>query len=163
MNEVPVNAIIKINLDQIFYIKGLKDYVKIILKGSDKAFLSLMSLKSLEQQLPTERFMRIHRLYIINLSLINHIERNRVIINSTRITIADIYKEKFMKYIESRSMNSWKIFKEYLVPDQYRIYYCPLNYGQPSLQETPLKKAGCQESLLSILNKNTDCLLPKGL
>ncbi len=97
--------LIKINLDSISYIEGLKDYVKIILTDKERAVLSLMSLKSLEQQLPADKFMRIHRSYIINLSLISQIERNQVIIGNTRITIADIYKEKFMKYIESKSMN----------------------------------------------------------
>jgi len=97
--------LIKINLNQILFIEGLKDYVKINLANKEKPVLSLMSLKSLEQQLPADKFMRIHRSYIINLSQIEQIERNQVIIDNTRITIADIYKEKFMKYIDSRSMN----------------------------------------------------------
>ncbi|HOY30908.1 MAG TPA: LytTR family DNA-binding domain-containing protein [Bacteroidales bacterium] len=97
--------LIKIDLGQILFIEGLKDYVKIVLLDKEKSVLSLMSLKSLELQLPPEQFMRIHRSYIINLNKIEQIERNQVIIGKTRITIADIYKEKFMKYIDSKSMS----------------------------------------------------------
>ncbi|HNX07797.1 MAG TPA: LytTR family DNA-binding domain-containing protein, partial [Bacteroidales bacterium] len=97
--------LIKISLDQILYIEGLKDYVKIFMTDKEKPVLTLMSLKSLEQQLPCEKFMRIHRSYIINLGFIDQIERNQVVIRSARITIADIYKENFLRHIASRSVN----------------------------------------------------------
>lgn len=98
--------LIKINLSKVLFIEGLKDYVKIKLIDKEKSVLSLMSLKSLEQQLPADKFMRIHRSYIINLSHIDQVERNQVVIGNTRITIADIYKENFAKYIASKSMNA---------------------------------------------------------
>lgn len=97
--------LIKISLDQILYIEGLKDYVKIFMTDKEKPVLTLMSLKSLEQQLPYDKFMRIHRSYIINLGFIDQIERNQVVIRSARITIADIYKENFLRHIASRSVN----------------------------------------------------------
>ena len=97
--------LIKISLDQILYIEGLKDYVKIFMADKERPVLTLMSLKSLEQQLPYDKFMRIHRSFIINLGFIDQIERNQVVIRSTRITIADIYKENFLRYIASRSVN----------------------------------------------------------
>jgi len=97
--------LIKISLDQILYIEGLKDYVKIFMADKERPVLTLMSLKSLEQQLPNDKFMRIHRSFIINLGFIDQIERNQVVIRSTRITIADIYKENFLRYIASRSVN----------------------------------------------------------
>lgn len=97
--------LIKINLDHILYIEGLKDYVKIFTVDKDKPVLTLMSLKLLEQQLPHEIFMRIHRSYIINLNYIEQVERNQVVIKNTRISIADIYKESFLRHIASRSVN----------------------------------------------------------
>ncbi|HOH83276.1 MAG TPA: LytTR family DNA-binding domain-containing protein [Bacteroidales bacterium] len=97
--------LIKINLDHILYIEGLKDYVKIFIVDKNKPVLTLMSLKLLEQQLPHEIFMRIHRSYIINLNYIEQVERNQVVIKNTRISIADIYKESFLRHIASRSVN----------------------------------------------------------
>jgi DNA-binding LytR/AlgR family response regulator len=98
--------LIKIYLRDILVIEGLKDYVKIHLQQSDKALLSLISLKSLEEQLPESKFLRVHRSFIINLDCIDMIERNQVIIRDMRITIAEQYREKFSKFIASRSMNS---------------------------------------------------------
>ncbi|MEI6123393.1 MAG: LytTR family DNA-binding domain-containing protein [Bacteroidota bacterium] len=98
--------LIRIQLSDILFIEGLKDYVKIHIKNEPKAVLSLMSLKALETQMPESKFLRIHRSFIINLDCIELIERNQVLINKTRISIADIYKDKFTKYIAARSMNS---------------------------------------------------------
>lgn len=96
---------VKINLGDVFYFEGLKDYVKIHLQDQPKPVLSLMSLKTLEEQLPPSRFMRVHRSYIINLSKIEAVERGHVIINKSLITVADNYKEKFNEYLSSKSLN----------------------------------------------------------
>ena len=56
--------LVRIALDDILYIEGLKDYVKVHLKGLEKATLSLTSLKALEEKLPSKRFMRVHRSFI---------------------------------------------------------------------------------------------------
>jgi two-component system, LytTR family, response regulator LytT len=95
---------IKVVLEDVLYIEGLKDYVKIWLAGNSRPLLSLMSLKSLEEELPEKTFMRIHRSFIINLKKIHSIERNQVIINDARITIAEQYREKFLNYISGRSI-----------------------------------------------------------
>lgn len=96
---------LKVNLDEIYYFEGLKDYVKIWLTTQEKSILTLMSLKKLEQELPPEKFMRIHRSFIIAMDKIEVIERNQVIIRGERITIADQYKDKFQAFIESNSFN----------------------------------------------------------
>ncbi|WP_312420882.1 LytTR family DNA-binding domain-containing protein [Epilithonimonas sp.] len=95
---------IKINFSEILYIEGLKDYVKIYLKDNPKAILTLMSLKKLEEELPSENFMRIHRSYIIALDKIEAIERNHIVIGKEQISIAPNYKDSLMEYIGGKSL-----------------------------------------------------------
>jgi DNA-binding LytR/AlgR family response regulator len=96
---------IKINLDEVYYFEGLKDYIKIWLTSQTKPVLTLMSLKTLEQELSEEKFMRIHRSFIIALDKVESVERNQVIINKERISIAEQYKNKFQNFIETKSLN----------------------------------------------------------
>ncbi|TWP26560.1 response regulator transcription factor [Apibacter muscae] len=96
---------IKISFHKILYIEGLKDYVKIWLKDEPKPILTLMSLKKLEEELPKDRFMRVHRSFIISLEHIQSIEKNQVIIHQQYITISDQHKESFYKFIQSNSIN----------------------------------------------------------
>ncbi len=63
--------LVKIEYEKIIYIEGLKDYVKIYLTDHPKPILTLMTLKSLEERLPSTQFMRVHRSYIVNLTKIN--------------------------------------------------------------------------------------------
>ena len=77
---------IKINFSEILYIEGLKDYVKIYTSSHPRPILTLMSLKKLEEELPSEQFMRVHRSYIISLEKIEAIERNHVVIKDGFIT-----------------------------------------------------------------------------
>jgi DNA-binding LytR/AlgR family response regulator len=95
---------LKINFDEVLYFEGLKDYIKIWLVNQPKAILTLMSLKSLEEELPESKFMRIHRSFIVALDKIEEIERNQVIINKQRITVAEQYKNKFQKFISKNSI-----------------------------------------------------------
>ncbi len=96
---------LKINLDEVFYFEGLKDYIKIWIRTQEKPVLTLMSLKTLEKELPEKKFMRVHRSFIIALDKVESVERGQVIINKERITIADQYKNKFQSFIEVRSFN----------------------------------------------------------
>lgn len=92
----------RINLADILYIEGLREYVKIILK-EEKPVLSLMSLKSMEDKLPENAFMRVHRSFIVNLNEVQTIERSRIVFGKTYIPVSDQYKEKFQKFIEKKS------------------------------------------------------------
>ncbi len=96
--------LVKINLHKVLYIEGLKDYAKIFLADQTRPVMTLMSLKSLEEQLPSDQFMRIHRSFIIHLDKIDMIERNKVVIGQVGITIADAYKEAFQSYLSNKSM-----------------------------------------------------------
>ncbi|WP_072881110.1 LytR/AlgR family response regulator transcription factor [Flagellimonas taeanensis] len=95
---------LKVSLDSILYIEGLKDYVKILLKDNPKPILTLMSLKILEQELPSSRFMRVNRSYIVALHHIEEIERNLILIDKTQITISEQHKAKFQEYLNRNSI-----------------------------------------------------------
>jgi two-component system, LytTR family, response regulator len=104
-NSIFVKAdykLIQIEYSNILYIEGLKDYVKFYLEGNAKPILSLMSMKSLEENLPETKFMRVHRSFIVNLDKINTIERNRIVFGKEYIPISDNYKENFQKFINER-------------------------------------------------------------
>ena len=96
---------IKINLDDVYYFEGLKDYIKIWLLSQPKPILTLMSLKTLEEELPENRFMRVHRSFIVALDKITVIERGQILINNERITVAEQYKNKFQQFIDRKSFN----------------------------------------------------------
>jgi two-component system response regulator LytT len=87
--------LVRIALNDIMYIEGLKDYVKIYLQDKEKPLLSLTSLKALEEKLPSKRFMRVHRSFIVSLNKINSITRNALQIGKVNITVGDQYKEPF--------------------------------------------------------------------
>ena len=89
----------RINFNDILYIEGQKDYVKVYLYSEDKPILSLNSVKSLEQKLPEEKFMRVHRSFIVNLNRIEVIERSRIVFGKTFIPISDQYKDKFQEFL----------------------------------------------------------------
>lgn len=90
----------RINFNDILYIEGLKDYVKVFTINAPKPILSLTSLKLLESKLPENRFMRIHRSFIVNLEKIDTIERNRIVFGKEYIPVSDQYKEKFQEYLD---------------------------------------------------------------
>lgn len=90
----------RINFDDILYIEGLKDYIKVYTTGETKPVLSLNSIKSLESKLPAEKFMRVHRSYIVNLDRIETIERSRIIFGKTYIPVSEQYKDKFQEYLD---------------------------------------------------------------
>ncbi len=96
---------VKINLDDVIYFEGLKDYIKIWLKDQPRPVLTLMSLKALEEELPADKFMRVHRSYIIALGKIETVERGQAIMNGTRISIAEPYKARFQSFISKRSLS----------------------------------------------------------
>jgi DNA-binding LytR/AlgR family response regulator len=96
--------LMQIAVKDILYIEGLKDYVKIYTEGSDKSIMTLISMKALERSLPTQRFMRVHRSYIVNLSKIRVIERNRIVFGKAVIPISESYKQAFADYIAQRTL-----------------------------------------------------------
>ncbi|MEP5254217.1 MAG: LytTR family DNA-binding domain-containing protein [Winogradskyella arenosi] len=96
---------LRIKLADVLYFEGLKDYIKIWIKDNPKPILTLMSLKSLEEELPSTQFMRVHRSFIVSLDNIDVIERSQIIINDQRITVSEHYKPKFLEFINNNSLN----------------------------------------------------------
>ena len=94
----------QIELERILYIEGLKDYVKIHVEDEPHPVLSLMSLKSLEEQLPADRFIRVHRSYIVQPAKIRTIERNSIVFGRERIPISDNYRQAFFDFLSDRSL-----------------------------------------------------------
>lgn len=92
--------VIRINFKDIKYIESKREYVKIFLEGSEP-ITTLMSIKKLEETLPGNMFMRVHRSFIVNLDKITVVERNRIVFdNKVYIPISENYGEKFQEYME---------------------------------------------------------------
>ena len=95
--------LVQIELRNILYIEGLKDYIKIYEEGVAKPILSLMSMKSMEEQLPASRFMRVHRSYIVQKDKIRVIDRGRIVFGKTYIPVSDSYKQAFQEFLDGKS------------------------------------------------------------
>ncbi len=96
--------IIRINFSEITYIQGMSEYVKIHLSNR-KPIMSLISLKSLEAQLPASMFMRVHKSYIVNLQKVNMIERNEIVYDDgTIIPVSQQYKTQFQEFLDKNFM-----------------------------------------------------------
>ncbi len=92
---------VKINLADILYIEGLKDYVKIYLAGKEKPILTLMSLKSLEEKLQQSNFMRVHRSYIISINKIDALTKSNIHIGNKEIPVGELYVENILKLLDN--------------------------------------------------------------
>ena len=95
--------LLRVCLDDILYIEGLKDYVRIHLKNGDK-IMSLMSMKKLEDFLPRPEFLRTHRSYIVRMPEVQSIDRFRIVFGETFIPISDNYKEDVQQYLDQHTL-----------------------------------------------------------
>ena len=95
---------IKIFLNDIIYIESMKDYAKIFLTSQSSPIITLLSLKKLNEELPKENFMRVHRSFIVSLEKIEIVEKNQIIFGKQRITVAEPYREQFENFINARSI-----------------------------------------------------------
>ena len=94
---------VRINISDIRYVEGMSEYLKIYLEGEKKPLIVLLSMKRLEERLPSNTFMRIHRSYIINLKKIREVNKNRVVLGEDAyLPIGDLYKETFNDYLTSK-------------------------------------------------------------
>ncbi|PAW95125.1 DNA-binding response regulator [Mucilaginibacter sp. MD40] len=92
--------LVKIQITDILYIEGLKDYVKIFLKNQDKPLLTLISLKNLEERLAASGFIRIHRSFIVAKNAVTAVTKNTLQIGELTIPVTDQYKEAFSEFIK---------------------------------------------------------------
>jgi len=94
--------LVKINYDDILFVEGLKDYVTIVTKT--QKIVSLQRLKSLEAQLPPDKFIRIHHSYIIAIKAVDTIHKGEVQIGGHLIPISDSYRKAFKEFVERNQM-----------------------------------------------------------
>jgi two-component system, LytTR family, response regulator len=94
--------LVKVVFDDILYVEGLKDYVTIHL--SNQKIVSLQRLKTLEEQLPSDKFIRIHNSFIVALRSIDVVHKNHVQIRNAQIPIGETYKKSFREFIEQNRM-----------------------------------------------------------
>ncbi len=96
--------LIKIKFDEILYIEGLKDYIKVYISGGRKPIMSLMNMKKLEDFLPQPQFLRVHRSFIVNMEKIEMIDRGRIVVDNVFIPVSESYKEKVQNYIDNHTL-----------------------------------------------------------
>jgi len=92
--------LVKVRLDEILYVEGLKDYVTI--HTSSQKITTLQRMKALEEQLPADKFIRIHNSYIVALDAIDVIQKNEVSIGSVSLPIGDTYRKSFKEFIDKK-------------------------------------------------------------
>lgn len=85
---------VRVDYEDILYVEGLKDYVKIFLKGRERPLLTQMSLKSVAQTLPDDRFVRVHRSFIVAVDKVESISRTHIVAGATDIPIGDTYRSQ---------------------------------------------------------------------
>ena len=91
---------LRIDINKILYVESQSEYVRIYL-DNDKPIMTLLSMKALEERLPSDRFMRVHRSYLVNSAKITAVANNRIIIGrETYIPIGNQYKERFNLFVD---------------------------------------------------------------
>jgi DNA-binding LytR/AlgR family response regulator len=94
--------VVTVHVADIRYVEGMSEYLKVWVEGEAKPIITLLSMKRMEERLPAT-FMRIHRSYIVNLTKIQEVNKNRVILDArTYLPVGDLYKEAFQTYLQSR-------------------------------------------------------------
>ena len=94
--------IVKVAIKDIRYVEAMSEYLKVHVVNEPKPIVTLLSMKKMEERLP-DNFMRIHRSYIINLNMIQEVNKNRVIMDAdTYLPIGDMYKETFQAYLDTK-------------------------------------------------------------
>ena len=94
--------IVKVSISDIRYVEAMSEYLKVHLESEPKPIVTLLSMKKMEERLP-DNFMRIHRSYIVNLTKIQEVNKNRIIMDAdTYLPIGDMYKDTFQAYLDTK-------------------------------------------------------------
>ncbi len=92
------NKYIKVNLNEILYVEGLKNYISVY--TANQRHITYQTLRDFEQQLPPQQFMRVHKSYIVPLAQISTVDGNALFINNQMIPIGESYRQVFFKAIK---------------------------------------------------------------
>ena len=98
--------ILRIDFSDILYVEGLKDYVKIYLDTQSRPIISLSSMRAMEEALPSDRFFRIHRSYIVNMDKVRVFERGQIVFGDKRLSVSDSYKERVNAFISGNLLQT---------------------------------------------------------
>ncbi len=90
--------LLRIDFSQVLYLEALRDYVAIHTSDGNK-ILTLQSMSSFEKELPAHLFARIHKSYVVSISKISFIEKNRVVIGDQFLPVGETYKTAFLQKI----------------------------------------------------------------
>ena len=94
---------LRVPVDSIIYVESMSEYVRIFVEGNAKPIVSLMSMKKIEEALPKNSFMRVHRSYLVNLDKIKEVAKMRIVYEgNVYVPIGDMYKENFFEYIDTK-------------------------------------------------------------
>lgn len=93
------NRIEKVELDDILFIEGMKDYLRI--HTTSRKIMTLQSFSGIQKHLPENRFIRVHNSYIVSFNKIENIERSRIKIGTMLIPISEKYRDSFFRSIKS--------------------------------------------------------------
>ncbi len=96
--------LVQIELSKIQYVEGLKDYLKIYLEGETKPIISHITMKNMEEMLPENLFLRVHRSFIVQKHHIKVVEHNRIVFGKTYIPVSDSYKIVFQEFLEKQTL-----------------------------------------------------------
>ncbi len=96
--------LVRIDYDDLLYVEGVKDYVKLYFAEGRKPIMSLMNMKKIEDYLPKPQFLRVHRSFIVNMVKVSMIDRGRIVIGDTLIPISESYKEAVQEYIDNHTL-----------------------------------------------------------
>lgn len=92
---------LRVPISSIKYIESMSEYVRIFVEGCSKPIVSLLSMKKIEECLPADVFMRVHRSYLVNLNKVKEVSKMRIVYDGdVYVPIGDIYKDKFFEYID---------------------------------------------------------------
>jgi two-component system LytT family response regulator len=90
----------KIDIDEILYIESMKDYL--VIHTKDQKTMTLMSFRQIENMLPEETFIRIHKSYMVSMNHLDSYDKNIVTVNGKNLQIGETYKQKFQSFIGSK-------------------------------------------------------------
>lgn len=90
-------SLVKIIFSDILYVEGLKDYIKIHLSSATRPVITRMSLKSIEEKLPSDKFLRTHKSFIVAIDKITSVKRDFVCIKEAEIPVSETYKESIAR------------------------------------------------------------------
>lgn len=96
--------LVQICLENILYIEGFKDYVKIYLEDNPKGIMSLINMKKIDEYMPHPEFLRVHRSYIVHMNKVKLVDRARIVFGDVFIPISESYKEEVQRFLDSHTL-----------------------------------------------------------